>query len=63
MKEETQYCVVATRRSDEKRNRIMLTKGMSKDRADLESQRMQTDRTDKSLFKYFKVAKYPFKEK
>lgn len=63
MEKEIQYCVVATRRHGTRKNRVMVTRSMSKEKAEEESQRMQKDRWHKSAYKYFKVAKHPYKEK
>ncbi|GEM_PF-4234279 len=58
---EPQYCVVATKR-DRRYNRIMITGPMSESKAYTKSAELQRDRFYKSVYKYFKVAKYPFKE-
>lgn len=63
MEEEILYCVVATYRWGNPNNRIMLTSGMSKQSADKSSALMQSQSYMKKDYKYFKVAKYPFKER
>lgn len=60
-KNEQRYCVVAQRR-DMGYNRVMITGGMTKDSAYRMSTSFQKSSTYKKMYKYFKVAKYPFKE-
>lgn len=58
---EQRYCVVAQKR-DMGYNRIMVTGGMDEDSAYRMSASFQKSSTYKKMYKYFKVAKYPFKE-
>lgn len=55
------YCVVATKR-DCGYNRVMITGGMSENAAYEKSAEFQKDRDVKRMYKYFKVAKYPYRE-
>lgn len=61
MEVKQKYCVVATMR-DKAHNRVMITGPMSEDEAYEECHNSQKNRLKKSMYKYFKVAKYPFKE-
>lgn len=58
---EQKYCVVATERG-KAYNRIMVIGLLSEDSAHGCSTLFQKDRTVRVIYKYFKVAKYPFKE-
>lgn len=58
---EQKYCVVATER-EKAYNRIMITGPLGENSAYERSTLFQRDRTMKATYKYFKVAKYPFKE-
>ena len=58
---EQKYCVVATDRDTNKRKSI--TGSMSKDKAEQECSDMQKGNRYKRYYKYFKVAKYPYKTK
>lgn len=59
--EEQKYCVVATKRGIDY-NRIMITGPLSQNKAYEQSDFFQSAGTYKRLYRYFKVAKYPFKE-
>lgn len=58
---EQKYCIVATDRS-KAYNRVMITGPMSENSAYELSAAMQKDKVQRSQYKYFKVAKYPYKE-
>lgn len=55
------YCVVATKRGCGY-NRIMITGCLSENEAYERSADFQKDREMKRAYKYFKVAKYPYRE-
>lgn len=61
MNTEQKYCVVATERK-KAYNRIMITGPLSENSAYERSVLFQRDRTMKATYRYFKVAKHPFKE-
>lgn len=61
MNTEQKYCVVATERG-KAYNRIMITGPLSENSAYEGSALFQRDKAMKAIYKYFKVAKYPFKE-
>lgn len=57
---EQKFCVVATDRNTGKR--IMVTGALSENEAYTESNRLQKNIFYKKAYKYFKVAKYPYKK-
>lgn len=59
--DEQKYCVVATKRGVDY-NRIMITGPLSENAAYEQSAFFQSIGSYKRSYKYFKVAKYPFKE-
>lgn len=55
------YCVVAEARADKSRSAV--TGPMSEERANAEKSSMNAQKRWRDLFRYFRVAKYPYKMK